>query len=94
MVGNKKLIVVMPAYNAEETLEQTFKEIPHDIVDEVILVDDKSSDNTLKIADKLGITFQSHDQNKGYGANQKSCYEIALNNKADIIVMLHPRLSI
>lgn len=90
MVGNKKLMVVMPAYNAEQTLEQTYSEIPHDIVDEVILVDDKSSDNTLQIAEKLGITIHSHIQNKGYGANQKSCYEIALNKKADIVIMLHP----
>ena len=90
MIGSKKLMVVMPAYNAEQTLEQTFSEIPHDIVDEVILVDDKSSDNTLQIAEKLGVTIHSHIQNKGYGANQKSCYEIALKKQADIVVMLHP----
>jgi glycosyltransferase involved in cell wall biosynthesis len=90
MIGDKKLIVVMPAYNAEVTLEQTYNEIPHEIVDEVVLVDDKSSDNTLDIANKLGITVHSHDQNKGYGANQKSCYNIALDLNADIVVMLHP----
>ena len=90
MIGNKKLVVVMPAFNAETTLEQTYNEIPHDIVDEVVLVDDKSSDNTLEIANKLGITVHSHDQNMGYGANQKSCYDIAIKLKADIVVMLHP----
>jgi glycosyltransferase involved in cell wall biosynthesis len=90
MIGNKKLIVVMPAYNAETTLEKTYNEIPHDIVDEVILVDDKSSDNTIGIAKKLGIKVHSHDKNSGYGANQKSCYNIALELNGDIIVMLHP----
>ena len=90
MIGDKKLVVVMPAYNAEITLKQTYNEIPHEIVDEVVLVDDKSSDNTLDIANKLGITVHSHDRNMGYGANQKSCYNIALELKADIVVMLHP----
>jgi glycosyltransferase involved in cell wall biosynthesis len=90
MIGNKKLIVVMPAYNAESTLQQTYQEIPFDIVDDVVLVDDKSSDNTLALAKKLNITVRSHEQNLGYGGNQKSCYEIALKLNADIVVMLHP----
>lgn len=90
MIGNKKLIVVMPAFNAEITLEKTYNEIPHNIVDKVILVDDKSSDNTLEVAKKLGIAIHSHEKNMGYGANQKSCYKIALELNADIVVMLHP----
>ena len=90
MIGDKKLIVVMPAYNAETTLEQTYNEIPHDIVDKVVLVDDKSSDNTIELARKLSIMVHSHEENMGYGANQKSCYEIALKLEADIVVMLHP----
>jgi len=90
MIGDKKLIVVMTAYNAETTLEQTYSEIPHDIVDKVVLVDDKSSDNTIELARKLTITVHSHEENLGYGANQKSCYEIALKLNADIVVMLHP----
>ena len=91
MIKNKKVIVVLPAYNAERTLEKTFNEIPFDIVDDVILTDDKSDDNTLKIAKKIGISnIISHDKNMGYGANQKSCYNKALELKADIVVMLHP----
>ena len=80
----------MPAYNAEATLQQTYQEIPFDIVDDVVLVDDKSSDNTLALAKQLNITVHSHEQNLGYGGNQKSCYEIALDLNADIVVMLHP----
>lgn len=81
----------MPAYNAEQTLELTFKEVPHDIVDMVILVDDGSSDNTSQLAAKLGIRYViRHDRNKGYGANQKTCYDKALETGADIVVMLHP----
>lgn len=81
----------MPAYNAELTLAQTFNEIPFTIVDEVILVDDYSSDNTYEKARKLGIqTVISHENNKGYGGNQKTCYNTALEKGADIIVMLHP----
>jgi glycosyltransferase involved in cell wall biosynthesis len=91
MIDNKKIIVVMPAYNAAKTVEQTFKEIPFNIVDEVILVDDHSKDETYDVAKKLGIhTVIRHDKNKGYGGNQKTCYDAALKNGADIVVMLHP----
>jgi len=91
MINDKKVAVVFPAYNAEKTIELTYSEIPHDIVDEVILVDDCSVDNTVEIAKKLGITnIISHEKNKGYGGNQKSCYDKALDLGADIIVMLHP----
>jgi glycosyltransferase involved in cell wall biosynthesis len=91
MIGEKKITVVMPAYNAEKTLEQTYNEIPFDIVDEVILVDDKSKDDTLKEAKKLGIKhIVVHEANKGYGGNQKSCYNKALEINSDIVVMLHP----
>jgi len=81
----------MPAYNAEQTLEQTYKEIPFDLVDEVILVDDKSSDNTSQLAKDLGIQHViRHEKNTGYGGNQKSCYNKALEIGADIVIMLHP----
>ncbi len=91
MINGKKIVVVLPAYNAEKTLEQTYKEIPHDIVDEVILVDDFSSDKTVQVARNLGIKhIIVHEKNKGYGANQKTCYKKALSLGADIIVMLHP----
>jgi len=91
MINNKKIIVVLPAYNAAKTLRRTFEEIPFDVVDEVIITDDFSNDETLSIANKLGIQhIVSHTKNKGYGANQKSCYKKALELKADIIVMLHP----
>jgi len=91
MINNKKVIVVLPAYNAERTLEQTFQEIPFEIVDEVILVDDQSSDQTLAIARQLGIHHViSHEENLGYGGNQKSCYNKALEIGGDIVVMLHP----
>jgi glycosyltransferase involved in cell wall biosynthesis len=91
MINNKKIIVVLPAYNAGKTLQKTFEEIPFDVVDEVILTDDFSNDETIQIAQKIGIKhIISHDSNKGYGANQKSCYQKALELNADIIVMLHP----
>ena len=91
MIKNKTITVVMPAYNAESTLERTFNEIPFDIVDHVVIVDDKSSDSTVKIAHKLGIKhIIIHDKNKGYGGNQKSCYNKALDLGSDIIIMLHP----
>ncbi len=91
MIHNKKVVVVMPAYNAEKTLEQTYREIPFDIVDEVILVDDKSSDNTSQKAKELGIEHViRHEENKGYGGNQKSCYNRALEIGADIVIMVHP----
>ncbi|MBU1148123.1 MAG: glycosyltransferase family 2 protein [Candidatus Omnitrophica bacterium] len=87
---NKKIIVVMPAYNAELTLEKTYRDIPEGIVAEIILCDDYSRDKTVEIARKLDITLIAHDKNKGYGANQKTCYREALRKEADIIVMLHP----
>jgi glycosyltransferase involved in cell wall biosynthesis len=91
MLNGKKIIVVLPAYNAALTLEQTYKEIPFDIVDDVVLVDDASRDNTTEIGHKLGIKhIIRHDKNKGYGGNQKSCYKKALDLGADIIIMLHP----
>lgn len=91
MINHKTITVVLPAYNAEKTLEQTYAEIPFDIVDQVILVDDKSSDKTIKVAQKLGIThIVKHENNKGYGGNQKSCYNKALELDSDIVVMLHP----
>lgn len=80
----------MPAYNAEKTLEQTYNEIYHDFVDEVILVDDNSQDNTKAVSKQLNIKTIVHKENKGYGANQKSCYKAALKSGADIVVMLHP----
>jgi glycosyltransferase involved in cell wall biosynthesis len=91
MINGKKIIVVMPAYNAEKTLEQTYNEIPFDIVDQVILTDDCSKDNTVETAHRLGIhEVLIHDKNKGYGGNQKTCYNKALELGADIVIMLHP----
>jgi len=91
MINGKKVVVVMPAYNAEKTLEQTYNEIPFDIVDDVILVNDASKDHTVIEAERLGIKhIITHTQNKGYGGNQKSCYNKALELNADIVVMLHP----
>jgi glycosyltransferase involved in cell wall biosynthesis len=90
MIKNKKVIVVMPAYNAEKTVEKTYRDIPKDIVDEIILVDDASSDKTVEIAKSLGIKTIIHQKNMGYGANQKTCYTEALKNNADVIVMIHP----
>lgn len=80
----------MPAYNAEKTLRQTYKELPHEYVDDVILVDDVSRDNTVAIANDLGIRTIIHRENKGYGGNQKTCYHAALDQGADIVVMVHP----
>lgn len=91
MINSKKVVVVMPAYNAESTLEKTYSEIPHDIVDEVILVDDFSTDKTSEKGKELGIKhIIRHDNNKGYGGNQKSCYNKALELGADIVIMVHP----
>lgn len=85
-----KIVVIMPAYNAAKTLEETYKAIPKNVVDEVILVDDHSSDKTVSIAKKLGINTFVHKKNLGYGGNQKTCYKQALKKGADIIVMVHP----
>lgn len=91
MLKNKKICVVLPAYNAADTLEKTYNEIPFDIVDEVVLVDDHSADETVAVGQQLGIQhIIQHDKNKGYGGNQKSCYQMALSLGADIVVMLHP----
>lgn len=91
MINGKKIAVVLPAFNAAKTLELTYSEIPLDIVDQVILTDDKSSDRTIEIAQKLGIRHVlTHEINRGYGANQKTCYSKALELEADIIIMLHP----
>jgi glycosyltransferase involved in cell wall biosynthesis len=91
MINGKIITVVMPAYNAEQTLKKTHKEIPFDIVDHVILVDDASADNTTELAHQIGIQHViRHDKNKGYGGNQKTCYNKALEIGSDIIVMLHP----
>ncbi|MEO6669400.1 MAG: glycosyltransferase family 2 protein [Ferruginibacter sp.] len=91
MFQNKKIVVVLPAYNAALTLERTYSEIPHDIVDEVVLVDDASSDHTLEVGRKLGIRhIIRHEKNKGYGGNQKTCYNRAIELGADIVIMLHP----
>jgi len=91
MYKDKKVVVVLPAYNAASTIEKTILEIPLDIVDEIVLVDDKSSDNTIDVAKRIGIQhIIQHTQNKGYGGNQKSCYRKALELNADIIIMLHP----
>jgi glycosyltransferase involved in cell wall biosynthesis len=91
MLNNQKIVVVLPAYNAGKTLERTYSEIPFDIVDEVVLVDDKSKDDTVEVGKKLGIRhIVVHDVNNGYGGNQKSCYNKALELGADIVVMLHP----
>lgn len=91
MLKNNKICVVLPAYNAAQTLEKTYNEIPFDIVDEVILVDDNSSDDTVEVGRALGIRhIIQHEANKGYGANQKTCYNKALELGADVVVMLHP----
>lgn len=91
MFNNKKVVVVMPAYRAALTLERTYREIPFDLVDDVILVDDASPDNTVEVARQLGIRHViRHDRNKGYGGNQKTCYAKALELGADIVIMLHP----
>lgn len=90
MLNGKKVAVVMPAYNAEKTLERTYGEIPFEIVDDVILVDDASKDRTSEIARQMGIHTIVHEKNLGYGGNQKSCYRSALERGADIVIMVHP----
>lgn len=88
--GKLKVIVVLPAYNAEKTLKKTVEEIPSDFVNEIVLVDDGSQDRTIELAKQLGLFVFQHDKNLGYGANQKTCYKLALERGADIVVMLHP----
>jgi len=90
MLHGKKIIVVMPAYHAEKTLAACHAAIPHDVVDDVLLVDDASDDATVAVAEKLGIHTVRHPSNRGYGGNQKTCYALALERGADIVVMLHP----
>lgn len=90
MIANKKLSVILPAYNAARTLERTVAEVPRDIVDDIILVDDASVDDTVAIAQRLGLHVVRHQANLGYGGNQKTCYREALARGADIVVMLHP----
>jgi len=90
MINRKKVVVVMPAYNAAETLASTYKEIQKEIVDEILLVDDASVDDTVKLSNNLGIKTFIHQSNLGYGGNQKTCYNEALKTNADIVIMLHP----
>jgi glycosyltransferase involved in cell wall biosynthesis len=90
MLNDKKIVVVLPAYNAAKTLEMTWREIPFEFVDEVVLVDDASRDDTAEVARRLGIKTIVHEQNRGYGGNQKTCYRTALELGADIVIMLHP----
>jgi glycosyltransferase involved in cell wall biosynthesis len=91
MINGKKLIAVLPAYNAALTLKKTYEEIPFEIVDDVVLVDDCSTDNTLEVANNIGIKHViTHEKNKGYGGNQKTCYDTAMSLGADIVIMLHP----
>ena len=90
MMEGRKVVVVMPAYNAAKTLIKTYREIPLDVVDDVIIVDDNSNDKTLECAEELNLKVYKHDKNLGYGANQKTCYSKALKIGADIVVMLHP----
>ena len=90
MLHNKRIILIMPAYNAGKTLAKTYAEIPHDLIDHIILVDDFSKDDTIQVAHSLGIEVFAHSANKGYGGNQKSCYALALERGADVVLMLHP----
>lgn len=90
MIEGRKVIVVMPAYNAAETLQRTYDELPKEIVDDVILVDDQSRDETAALAEELGLAVHVHPSNRGYGGNQKTCYRLALERGADIVVMVHP----
>ncbi|MFH0763581.1 MAG: glycosyltransferase family 2 protein [Candidatus Omnitrophota bacterium] len=90
MLDGRKIVVVMPAYNAEKTLERTYEEIPRGIVDEIILTDDSSRDRTVEVAGRLNLRLFTHDTNKGYGGNQKTCYAEALKLGADVVIMLHP----
>ena len=90
MIRGQKVIVVLPAYNAEQTLEHTYQGIARDVVDEVLLIDDYSQDRTIDVAQRLGIPYHRYRQNRGYGANQKTCYQLAVDHGAEVVVMLHP----
>lgn len=90
MINGKKIVVIMPAYNAAGTLEKTYRDIPAGFVDEIILCDDHSKDNTIEVAKRLGLTVLAHEKNTGYGGNQKTCYREALRKGADIVIMIHP----
>ncbi|MBM3252550.1 MAG: glycosyltransferase family 2 protein, partial [Candidatus Omnitrophica bacterium] len=90
MLEGKKVVVVMPAYNAEKTIAKTYDEIPKAIVDNIIVTDDHSTDNTVQVAKNLELEIYIHEKNQGYGANQKTCYKKALEKGADIVIMLHP----
>lgn len=90
MIHGKRIVVVMPAYNASATLERTYAELPHDVLDGVVLVDDASKDDTVEVAQRLGITTVLHPINRGYGGNQKTCYATALEQGADVVIMVHP----
>lgn len=90
MIEDKKVVIVMPAYNAEQTLEKTIKDIPHGYRDYIVLTDDFSTDKTVEIANKLNLIVYQHKKNRGYGANQKTCYHAALDLGADFVVMIHP----
>lgn len=90
MIGSSKVVVVMPAYNAQDTLRQTVADIDRTLVDRIILVDDASGDQTVEIAKELNLLVRRHERNKGYGGNQKSCYRLALSEGADIVIMVHP----
>jgi len=90
LLNGKKIVIVMPAYNAAKTLQQTYHEIPLDVVDDVLLVDDGSSDQTVAVSRELGLTTFLHRNNMGYGRNQKTCYREALRRRADIVIMVHP----
>jgi glycosyltransferase involved in cell wall biosynthesis len=90
MLNGQRIAVVMPAYNAAKTLQQTLDEIPHEIVDDIILTDDASQDHTASLARELGLVTIQHEKNRGYGGNQKTCYSVALARNADVVIMLHP----
>ena len=90
MINGKRVMVVLPAYNAGRTLERTIADIPAEVVDDLLLVDDASGDDTVEVAERLGIPFVVHSENRGYGGNQKTCYTEALKRGADIVIMLHP----
>jgi glycosyltransferase involved in cell wall biosynthesis len=90
MIDNKKICVVLPAYNPARTLERTLREIPMDVVDDIILVDDFSTDETVEVARRHNLFVFRHDRNKGYGGNQKTCYRLALERGADLVIMLQP----